>query len=248
MNKFSFWKHFNWRILLLRIVVNGLALLLTALLVPKIYFVDRRLWVWLILAVAMGILNAVIKPIIQFLTLRFIFATYGLVVVLINAILLGLLEYIFPGLFAVESIFWALVGGAVFGIFAAVFESLLGLSPPIVSEKSPEIRQQLQLEQRNVLEEYLKHKEAEKEAAADDPALEGSSGKKQNEAATILAAIEGGSPPPAPAAEPSLAQPDSAASRPEPPTTDQGKPVSPALANASATQSTDDVISASQEA
>ena len=145
MQRIATWRRqFNWRMLLMRIVINALALLITAGLVPNIYFTDRTVRTWLLLAIFLGILNAFVKPIIQFLTLRFIFATYGLVVVLINGILLLLLEFLFPARFAVEGIFfWPLIGGAVIGIVSAFLESLLGLSPPIVSEKYPEVRQRI---------------------------------------------------------------------------------------------------------
>lgn len=144
MQRIATWRRqFNWRMLLMRIVINALALLLTAGLVPNIYFIDRTVGTWLLLAIFLGILNAFVKPIIQFLTLRFIFATYGLVVVLINGVLLLLLELLFPTRFAVEGLFSALVGGAVIGIVSAFLESLLGLSPPIVSEKYPEVRQRI---------------------------------------------------------------------------------------------------------
>lgn len=145
MQQIATWRRqFNWRMVLMRIVINALALLITAGLVPNIYFIDRNFRSWLLLAVALGVLNALVKPIIQFLTLRFIFATYGLVVALINGVLLLLLELLFPGRFAVEGIlFWPLVGGAVIGIISAILESLLGLSPPIVSEKYPELRQRI---------------------------------------------------------------------------------------------------------
>lgn len=145
MQRFAMWRRqFNWRMLLMRIVINALALLITAGLVPNIYFIDRTVRTWLLLAIFMGILNAFVKPIIQFLTLRFIFATYGLVVVLINGILLLLLEFLFPTRFYIEGVFfWPLVGGAVIGVVSAFLESLLGLSPPIVSEKYPEVRQRI---------------------------------------------------------------------------------------------------------
>jgi putative membrane protein len=145
MQRIATWRRqFNWRMLLMRIVINALALIITAGLVPNIYFIDRTVTTWLLLAIFLGILNAFVKPIIQFLTLRFIFATYGLVVVLINGILLLLLEFLFPTRFYVEGIFlWPLVGGAVIGIVSAFLESLLGLSPPIVSEKYPEVRQRI---------------------------------------------------------------------------------------------------------
>jgi putative membrane protein len=144
MQRIATWRRqFNWRMLLMRILINALALVITAGLVPNIYFIDRTVTTWLLLAIFLGILNAFVKPIIQFLTLRFIFATYGLVVVLINGILLLLLELLFPTRFAVEGFLRALVGGAVIGIVSAFLESLLGLSPPIVSEKYPEVRQRI---------------------------------------------------------------------------------------------------------
>lgn len=145
MNRKSlFVRNYNWRILLMRVVVNMLALLITLLIVPQINLVTRSILAWLWLALALGVLNALVKPIIQVLTLRFIFATGGLVVILINAIMLILLSWLFPRQISVDGIGWALVGGAVLGITAAFLESLLGLSPPIVSDKYPEIRQRIQ--------------------------------------------------------------------------------------------------------
>jgi putative membrane protein len=135
---------FNWRMLLMRVVVNMLALAFTALVVPKIFFVEQSLLAWVIMGAALGILNAVVKPIIQFLTLRFIFVTIGLVLVVINAAMLYLLSWLMPDQFAVDSLLWAVVGGFVLGIVNAFLENLLGLSPPIVSEKYPAIRQRVQ--------------------------------------------------------------------------------------------------------
>ena len=123
-------KSFNWRMLLMRVLVNMLALAFTALVVPKIFFVDQSLLAWIIMGAALGILNAVVKPIIQFLTLRFIFVTVGLVLVVINAAMLYLLSWLMPDLFAVDSLLWAVVGGLVLGIANAFLENLLGLSRP----------------------------------------------------------------------------------------------------------------------
>ena len=135
--------HFNWRMLLMRILVNALALLITGLLVPTINLVDATFLNWFLLAALLGVFNAVVKPIIQFATLRFIFATYGLVVVLINAAVLILISWAFPGLFEVGSLLWALVAGALIGVISAFLENLFGLTPPIVSEKYPELRRRI---------------------------------------------------------------------------------------------------------
>ncbi|HSR35214.1 MAG TPA: phage holin family protein, partial [Anaerolineae bacterium] len=83
-----FLKQFNWRFLLVRIVVNALALAITAAVTPKIYFVDKTVLSWLLMAVMLGILNALLKPVLQFLTLQFLFVTYGLVIVLVNTLIL----------------------------------------------------------------------------------------------------------------------------------------------------------------
>jgi putative membrane protein len=136
-------RNYNWRMLLIRLVVNMLALLFTAFIVPNIAFIDRRLIVWIALALTLGLLNTLIKPLIQLVTLQFLFASGGLLVVLINAVILLIVAWLFPESFAVSGLFAALVGGAVIGLVSAFLESLLGLTPPIVSEKYPEIRQRV---------------------------------------------------------------------------------------------------------
>lgn len=142
-------KQFNWRFLVVRIVVNALALAFTAAVLPKIYFVDRSIWNWLLMAFMLGVLNALLKPLLQFLTLQFIFVTYGLVIVLVNALLLWLLSRLFPARFAAESLLWILVGGLVLGLFSSFLESLMGLTMPIVPEEPPELRRQIEEQARN---------------------------------------------------------------------------------------------------
>jgi putative membrane protein len=143
-------KQFNWRFLLVRILVNALALAVTAAITPKIYFVDRSVGNWVLMALMLGVLNALLKPLLQFLTLRFIFVTYGLVVVVVNALLLRLLALIFPARFAVESFWWLLVGGLVLGLLSSFLESLLGLTMPVVPDEPPELRSQLKEQARQV--------------------------------------------------------------------------------------------------
>ena len=140
MKKFPLLKQFNWRALLVRILINAVLLAVVALLLPNIYFVEVTVWNMLFMSIALGILNAIIKPILQFLTLSFIFTTYGLVVVLINAVILWFLSFLFPDRFAVHSILAALIGGALIGILGSFFESLFGLSPPIVPDEQNESR------------------------------------------------------------------------------------------------------------
>lgn len=190
MQRVATWRRqFNWRMLLMRIVVNALALLITAGLVPKIYFVDRTLLNWLLLALFLGVLNALVKPIIQFLTLRFIFATYGVIVALINGVLLFLLSLLLPDRFVVEGFLWALVGGAVLGLTSAVFENLLGLTPPIVSEKYPEVRRRIQERKSGSIEAAITQATVDKALSSGEPAADMPAATPAAEAAAVLAAV-----------------------------------------------------------
>lgn len=161
-------KGLNWRMLLMRFVVNLVALTITLLAVPQINLVKQELGAWLWLALMLGVLNTFVKPILQVLTLRFIFATTGLVVILINAFILLLLSWIFPQLIQ-ASLLWALVGGAVLGLTATFLENLFGLTPPIVSEKYPEIRQRVKDRQFYRTQAELARLEARKAAGAGGP-------------------------------------------------------------------------------
>lgn len=145
-----FFKQFNWRFLLVRILVNAIALALTALVVPKIYFVDKSISNWLLMAITLGVLNALIKPVLQIFTMQFLFVTFGLVIVIVNTLILWLLSFIFPARFAVDNLFWAFVGGLVLGLFSSFFESLLGLTMPIVPDEPPQLRHQLEEQARHV--------------------------------------------------------------------------------------------------
>jgi len=152
MPKFkAFVKQFHWKILLIRILVNAAALSLTAAIIPDIYFVSPTLLRILIISIGLGILNAIIKPIILLLTGQFIFATFGLLVVLVNALILFLLERLFSNSFVVNNFFWALVGGALLGLISNALENLLGLTPPIVPEDEVELRRRIEAKQQATL-------------------------------------------------------------------------------------------------
>jgi uncharacterized membrane protein YvlD (DUF360 family) len=151
---------FNWRMLLVRWLVYALVLLAVALLMPKIYFTDRRVWVWLMVAGGFGILNSLIRPLLQALMLQLFFASLGLVVALINGFMLYLLSWTFPNRFAVDSILWALVGGILVALLGSFLEGLFGLTRPIVPESEAELRQRLKAQDRSLVYTFLKARPA----------------------------------------------------------------------------------------
>lgn len=142
MKRFEqFRKQFNPRFLLVRILVNAVVLFAVVLTPIKI---ERSLLNWLFLALMLGVLNAILRPILQFLTLSLVFVTYGIVLILINAVLLLILEWLFPARITIPSLFWALAGGAILGMTSSFLENLLGLTTPIVPESEAELRQRLE--------------------------------------------------------------------------------------------------------
>jgi putative membrane protein len=147
---------FNGRMLLVRWLVYALTLLFVALLTPKIYFTDRRVWVWLMVAAGFGVLNAVVRPLLQALMLQLFFASLGLVVALINGFMLFLLSWIFPNRFAVDSILWAMVGGILVALLGGFLEGLFGLTRPIVPESEEELRRRLKAQDRSLAYSFLK--------------------------------------------------------------------------------------------
>jgi putative membrane protein len=130
--------HYNLKLILLHTVINALALFLTAFLLPniKINFVGYGTYV--ILGIALAILNVVVKPILQFLTLPLLFVSYGIVIIVINSVLLWLLSVFFDDIVVIDTLIAAFIGGALMGVLSLLFESLLGVTPPIVDDKAGE--------------------------------------------------------------------------------------------------------------
>jgi putative membrane protein len=138
-NWLSVWRsehkfQWNWRLAFMRVLVNGVSIAVIALLLPGVRIPTPTILNLLILGVAIGVLNALIKPIISFLTLSFIFVTFGLVVIVINALMILILEFFFSNIFMVSTIWAALVAGLLLGLVGTVLESLLGMTPPIVDD------------------------------------------------------------------------------------------------------------------
>jgi len=95
---------------LLRVVLNTVAVLLAARLVPGIYVASPLAAI--LAGLVLGVINATIKPVLIVLTLPFTLLTLGLFIFLINALCLGLAAWLVPG-FGVHG-FWPALFGSVF--------------------------------------------------------------------------------------------------------------------------------------
>lgn len=103
--------------LLLRWLLNTLALFVVVKLVPG--FTSRD-WITLAIAAAvLGLLNAIVRPVLFVLTLPLTVVTLGLFLIVLNAIMLELTAWLVPG-FGIEGFGWALLGAIVLSIVSMV--------------------------------------------------------------------------------------------------------------------------------
>ena len=121
----------NWKVLLMAMLVNMVSITVTALLLPGITITDLRLSTFILLAVVLGLLNTLVKPIFQLLTIRLVFITYGVNIIIVNTILLLLLDWIFRDTFEVEGLLTAILGAILIWSIGMFLDYVLGVLPPL---------------------------------------------------------------------------------------------------------------------
>jgi uncharacterized membrane protein YvlD (DUF360 family) len=94
----------NWRLLLVRTLTSGVTVVATVFLVPGLSFQHWRYGEFVLVGLVFGLLTALVKPLLQFLALRYLVVSYGLVLVLINAGLLWLLSLLLGNLIHAHSL------------------------------------------------------------------------------------------------------------------------------------------------
>ncbi len=101
--------------------VSALAILAASYLLPGVHIAGFL--TALVVAVVLGIINAIIKPILVILTLPINILTLGLFTLVINAFLVLLTSAIVPG-FKVDGFLWALIFSIVLSIINMFLHSL----------------------------------------------------------------------------------------------------------------------------
>jgi putative membrane protein len=100
------------------IIINTLAALAAAYILPGIAIRD---WITaIVVAVVLGVLNAVVKPVLIFLTLPATVLTLGLFLLVINAAIVLIAAWLVPG-FKVDGFWWALA----FSVTVSLINSVL---------------------------------------------------------------------------------------------------------------------------
>ncbi|MDQ3461226.1 MAG: phage holin family protein [Deinococcota bacterium] len=104
-------------------VLNALALWLTTELYPGLFFTQPGIWPLLIAALVLGLVNAVVRPIMVLLTLPLTVLTLGLFLLVVNALSLGIVAALTP--LAIRSFWDAVVGAIILSIVGWVLNAIL---------------------------------------------------------------------------------------------------------------------------
>ncbi|HET7178178.1 MAG TPA: phage holin family protein [Chryseosolibacter sp.] len=110
----------NW---LIRLLLNGLAVVLAAYLLPGVS-VDGY-GTALIVALVLAIVNLLVKPILILLTIPITILTLGLFLLVINAAIILFVDNLVTG-FVVDGFWWALIFSLILSVFNSVFSDLAG--------------------------------------------------------------------------------------------------------------------------
>lgn len=108
---------------LIHFLVSAIAILISAYLLPGVYV--NGLVTAFILAVILGVVNTFVRPVLVFLTLPLTVVTFGLFILVINALLIMLASYIVPG-FTVAGFWYAFLFGIVLAVVSYVLEMFEG--------------------------------------------------------------------------------------------------------------------------
>lgn len=104
---------------IIRLLVSTIAVVLSAYILPGVT-VDSFITA-IIVAVILSLLNVLVKPILVILTIPFTVFTLGLFLLVINAIIILMTDWIIDG-FVVDGFWYALL----FSIVLSIINSLLG--------------------------------------------------------------------------------------------------------------------------
>lgn len=110
--------------IVLRVIINAVAIVVTASLLPGIVIADNEVGTLLTIGLVIGIVNAFVKPVIKLLTLPLTILTLGLFLLVVNALMLLLADALLPQL-TVDGFLTALLGGIIMAIVGIVVERLL---------------------------------------------------------------------------------------------------------------------------
>ncbi len=108
--------------LIVRILLTALAVVLLSKILPGVSVVSYATAI--LVAIVLGLLNLIVKPILILLTLPVTLITFGLFLLIINALIILMAGY-FIADFHVDGIWWALLFSLLLSFLQSILFSLL---------------------------------------------------------------------------------------------------------------------------
>ena len=108
--------------LFIHMLILSLAVYFTAWLLPGVSITSYPSAI--LVAIVLGLLDAFLKPILVFLSFPITIVTFGLFLLVINAIIILIASYLI-GSFKVESFWWALLFSIVVSLVSGIMESVV---------------------------------------------------------------------------------------------------------------------------
>jgi len=112
---------------IVKLILSTIAVLITAWLLPGVSIDGNSFFTAFILAIVLAFLNAVLKPILVFLTIPVTILTLGLFYLVINALIIILAEHLVDG-FHVRGFFTALFFSIVLSFISSILDALAGVN------------------------------------------------------------------------------------------------------------------------
>lgn len=113
---------------IIRLIINGLALGVAAVILPGIHFAGAESALiinLLIVALIFGLVNAIIKPLLVLVTCPFYILTLGLFTFVVNALMLLLTSWLTGPRFVVEGFWSAFLGAIIISLVSTVLSTML---------------------------------------------------------------------------------------------------------------------------
>jgi putative membrane protein len=109
---------------MIQFIISSISIYLAGMILPGVNV--SNVWIAIVVSAFMGLLNAIVKPILVFLTIPITFFTLGLFLVIINGFMVYLADKIVSG-FEVKNFWLAMLFSIVISIISYVIEKIMGI-------------------------------------------------------------------------------------------------------------------------
>ncbi len=113
---------------LIRVLINAVAIAVTAMLIPSIHIANNDISTLLIIGLIFGLVNSLLKPLLLLLTCPAVLLSLGLFIFVINGLMLMITDSLAGDRLTIEGgILPAILGGMVMAAVSIALESALKL-------------------------------------------------------------------------------------------------------------------------